>query len=59
MKTKPPKGMFAVTNPQHDIRELDEWKKWFGAKGIKTEVIQNNKGFVLCREGMEAKERWD
>ncbi len=47
-------GFFPFTNPQRDELELEEWKKHFEAKGIRTKVVEEKNGFVLYREGKDA-----
>lgn len=46
-------GLFEFSKVQPKIKDLKKWEKWFESKGIRTEVI-NRKGFILCREGVDA-----
>jgi hypothetical protein len=55
----PPTGMFVFSKPMHKESYLHGWQIWFFKKGIHTVVAWDKKGdCYLCREGIEAKERW-
>jgi hypothetical protein len=48
-------GYFEFSKPVPSESDLDEWKKWFDAKGIKHKTVKIGRMFVLYREGVKAK----
>lgn len=54
-KVNVPEGMFVFSKIMKSKKDLSLWEKHFRDKSIKTEIVEVEGGFVLCREGIEAR----